>query len=216
MSSVPRFFMGNNKNKNQINFKDVFEKEKLQLQLEGAVDNSLWRTFDLKESKFLLKIIESKDLKIDHQKLNTPKFKAKKNLLKRFIELGLIHGFENPKKANHHFIFSDRLIPHLKTYINKLESKKKETKDWSRISFELIRNPNWKHQNTPLHSGTITFKQDIVIKAGTKCLYGVWARENKNLWLSITPVSDIIISKNRSVDYEPEPIRTILNRFLNE
>jgi len=205
-------------NNNQINFKNVFEKERLQLRLEEAVDNCLWKTFDFEESTFLLKIIESKELKIDFQKLSTPKFQAKKDLLNRFIELGLIHGFEHRNNPSHHFMFSDRLIPHLKTYINNLksESSKSKTKDWSRISFELIRNPNWKHQNTPLHSGTITFKQDIVIKAGTKCLYGVWARENKNLWLSVTPVSDIIVSTNKSVEYEPEPIRTILNRFLND
>jgi hypothetical protein len=106
----------------------------------------------------------------------------------------------------------------LKTHISKLkkESSKSIPKDWSRISFKLIKNSNWRDKNTPLFSGTIEFKQDIVIKAGTKCVYGVWSREDENQWLSITPVSDIIIAKNKSVDYEPEPLRTILNRFLND
>lgn len=186
------------------------------MRLENAVDGKLWEKFNLGENRFLLKILESESLKIDFEKLNNPIFKQKKQLLNRFVELGLIHGNENPDGSTYKFMFSKRLEANVKGYIAKFSRilPQEVTRDWSRISFELFRNPRWMEKDTPLHSGTVTFKQDVLIKAGTKCLYGVWTRKNNNLWLSITPVSDIILSRNQRVDDEPEAIKTILNKFL--
>jgi len=211
------FFMEEKNNKSQTNFTDLIDQEQLHYRLENSVDKRLWESFDLNDSKFLLKILESKEVIIDYEKLNKPKFQAKKDLLDRFIELGLIHGIENPNNSSHQFKFSSRLIPQVKAHIKtiKEESSKSIPKDWSRISFKLLRNKKKGDKNTPLFSGTVEFKQDIIIKAGTKCLYGIWSREDENQWLTITPVADIIVAKNKSVEYEAEPIRTILNRFLN-
>lgn len=93
-------------------------------------------------------------------------------------------------------------------------SKKKRT-PWSRLSFLLEKNNSYRSPNTPRFSGTITFKEDIVIRKGTKCLYGVWDRDNDKAWLSLTPTSDIIVSENNNLDAEPEHIRDVMERFLN-
>ncbi len=192
-------------------------KEQLNLQLENAVNKRLWEQFNLAENVLLLKLIESNELKIDFEKLKKPRFKEEKELLERFTDQGLIFCFKKPNSSNYSFKFSNRLKHNIEKHISKLkkETSKKIPKDWSRISFKLLRNKTRKDKNTPLFSGTVEFKQDIVIKAGTKCLYGVWSREDENQWLTITPVSDIIVAKNKTIEYEAEPIRTILKRFLN-
>lgn len=187
------------------------------LKFNKSVEERAWEKLSLEENRLLLRIIEAPNQNIDFGNFEYLPNSEKLKLVDKFISLGLIDpGLEHDSEDND-FCFSPILPNSLKQYLKPFDSKSNEhySKEWSRISFELKRNQGFRNSNTPLYNGTITFNQDVIIKAGTKCLYGVWARENDNTWLSVTPVSDIIVSQNNSIDNEPEPTRSILDRFLN-
>ncbi len=137
-------------------------------------------------------------------------------ILQKFKLLELIHIEENLAEKYVEIYYPEELREILENHINRehSESENQTYKTWSRLSFHLEKNKSYRNSNTPRFSGTIIFKEDIVIKKGTKCLYGVWDRDHDDAWLTLTPTSDIIVAKNKPIHKEPEHIANILNRFL--
>lgn len=135
----------------------------------------------------------------------------------KFQLLDLIKIEENLAEKFVAIYYPVKLREILENHINRAhsESENQTYKSWSRLSFHLEKNKSYRNSNTPRFSGTIIFKEDIVIKKGTKCLYGVWDRDNDDAWLTLTPTSDIIVAKNKPIHKEPEHIANILNRFLD-
>lgn len=107
----------------------------------------------------------------------------------------------------------DLLVSEIKQEL--LGIKPTNTNTWSRLSFLLEKNKTYRNIHTPRFSGTLLIKEDVYLEKGTKCLYGVWDRDHDDAWLTLTPISDIIVAKNKPIHKEPEHIRDLLNRFLN-
>lgn len=185
--------------------------------LDEALEESPWLKLTQEENRMLLFFIESPNQDVDSGPFKNLDIYTIREIIEKFVSLGLLDRGSEFDWNDRAYGFSALLPEKLQSYLKQFEIKPKEhfSTSWSRISFELKKNKGFQNRDTPLNSGTIIFEEDVIIKAGTKCLYGLWPRENENTWLSITPVSDVIVSKNKSIDHEPEPIRLILRRIIN-
>ncbi|SDS99942.1 hypothetical protein SAMN05192545_2536 [Maribacter dokdonensis] len=131
--------------------------------------------------------------------------------------LELIHIEENFADEYAVISYPEELKDLLVREINKnsLGTKPTIANTWSRLSFLLEKNKTYRNIHTPRFSGTLLIKEDVYLEKGTKCLYGVWDRDHNDAWLTLTPTSDIIVAKNTPIHKEPEHIRDLLNRFLD-
>lgn len=131
--------------------------------------------------------------------------------------LELIHIEENFADEYAVISYPEELKDLLVREINKnsLGTKPTNANTWSRLSFLLEKNKTYRNIHTPRFSGTLLIKEDVYLEKGTKCLYGVWDRDHDDAWLTLTPTSDIIVAKNKPIHKEPEHIRDLLNRFLD-
>jgi hypothetical protein len=59
------------------------------------------------------------------------------------------------------------------------------------IKFKLTINENQQHPDQPLHAGTVTFKERIVIEPGVEYIFGQWQRAKKNLYLTMIPIDNL-------------------------
>ncbi|APA64257.1 hypothetical protein [Maribacter sp. 1_2014MBL_MicDiv] len=168
--------------------------------------------FDNNEARFILNFIKN------HGNIVSWAYYIENySIYNKFKLLGLLEIEENTIDKYVTITYPEQLEGLLSELL-KTEASTNEPKDsnpWSRLSFHLEKNKSYRNSNTPRFSGTIIFKEDIVIKKGTKCLYGVWDRDHDDAWLTLTPTSDIIVAKNKPIHKEPEHIRDLLNRFLD-
>lgn len=194
--------------------KEQEEKKKNELysKLNAAVEHFEETQFNKEEARFMLHFIREGIKKISF--LNHGE---NYEVFYKFNLLGLIHLQENIVEKYLIVSYSHKLEDLLMNWLNKetSENKTQDTSSWSRLSFLLENNRSYRNSNTPRFSGTISFKEDIIIKKHTKCLYGVWDRPHDDAWFTLTSTSDIIVANNKPIHKEPKHIRDILNRFLD-
>ncbi len=63
-------------------------------------------------------------------------------------------------------------------------------KETNELRFKLTKNPNQYSYDSPEYSGTLEFKQNIVLKPGVEYSFGAWKRQNDVLYLTIIPTED--------------------------
>ncbi|MEO9893111.1 hypothetical protein [Aurantibacter sp.] len=188
----------------------------LEVRLNTAIEQFAWRQLSLEENQVLYGIVKNPSENIDFQGLNYLTNESKLMLMEKFRELGLLDTVRDKKKSVPRFIFHSELPKKLLAYIEKVKKSTNEhfSQSFSRLSFELLKNPYYRKKGNSAFRGTFTIKEDYTLKAGTKCAYAVYPRENGNCWLSLTPINDVLLMENRTFEKEPLHISSVLDRFF--
>jgi hypothetical protein len=84
------------------------------------------------------------------------------------------------------------------------------------LKFSLARNTNKTKPKQPEYSGTFMLKQDVVLKAGVKYLYGGWELTDGSINLQFKPVQEIFPTQQREIHEEPQFIGTQIMDFLHD
>ena len=115
-------------------------------------------------------------------------------------------------------------------YLTKLSEFKEEIKppkkiksshvhtdvDTNELKFKLTINENQYHPDSPLHAGTVTFKERIVIESGVEYIFGLWNRANENLYLTMTPLENLEKApQTKRISSQPKSIRQVMINYLN-
>ncbi|MEH6306927.1 hypothetical protein RYH73_14840 [Olivibacter sp. CPCC 100613] len=84
------------------------------------------------------------------------------------------------------------------------------------LKFSLARNTNKTKPKQPEYSGTFVLKQDVVIKAGVKYLYGGWELTDGSINLQFKPVEEIFPTQQRDIREEPGFIGRQVEQLYND
>jgi len=207
------------KERRKIEAKKVqLKEESRRKKLEAGIENRAWEEFTDKELRLILKIIDNPDTSTIGFKKSLYNYKEGWTLLYKANEQCLLDvDLNTTGNEVLYFHFSKNLKPILeKLLYPKINSEEHHSVNWSRLSFKLKKNKNKFNKDSPTFGGTVEFKRDLFIKAGTECLYGVWPRSDDNMWIAITPLQEVIASKNTSLDNLPVHVRDVLKKLLNQ
>lgn len=84
------------------------------------------------------------------------------------------------------------------------------------LKFKLTINENQYHPDSPLHAGTVTFKERIIIEPGVEYIFGLWNRANENLHLTMVPLENLeYTAQTKSISKQPISIQQGITDFLN-
>ncbi|MEL4306910.1 hypothetical protein [Joostella sp. CR20] len=189
--------------------------EEINKTLEKGIINESWKLLDNEQFNFLLKIcmINNRN-KIFSQVFNDD-FNRGWQITNSLEKLNLVYIERKRDKSVKDFHFSEELLPILQNnhlnYEPTVENEKRF--EWDRLSMRLKKNYST-NEFDPLYSGIATFKEDVVLKAYTKHVYSVWPKENGNIWISITPIEDIVTVTNEPIENEPRHIQEIIKSMF--
>lgn len=123
--------------------------------------------------------------------------------------------------TNHQYI--ERLLEYKKEIVvEKPQEPKQNTTTQhpktNELKFKLTIDNERRHPDSPLYSGVVTFKEEIVLKPGVEYAFGQWERANNNLYLTMIPTSELEKSpKQQPLSRVPislqEGIRNYFNRL---
>lgn len=89
-------------------------------------------------------------------------------------------------------IINYRYLDKLTSFKNEISIKETITKssfdmdiETNELKFRLTTNKDQHYPDRPSHTGTIIFNQKIVIEPGVEYIYGLWPRDNNNLYLTL-------------------------------
>ena len=200
--------------------------------LDDAVSGRAWLRLTQEENLFLLRMIEAPYQNINYSEFAHLYPSDNSEVIDKVMYYGLIHEGSPYDMEDLGYHFSPRLPEELRTYLKDLENEPRETfppfngfeiasdkhicANPFQISIELKKCKPLPNRETLLNAGTVVIENDIVIKAGTTCVYGVSSLDNENMWLSLTPVFDIIDPQNASIDEQPELLKSILESALTD
>ena len=95
-------------------------------------------------------------------------------------------------------IINFRYLDKLTSFKNEISIKEATTKssfdmdiETNELKFRLTTNQDQHYPDSPSHSGTIIFNQKIVIEPGVEYIYGLWKRDNDNLYLTMIPIKNL-------------------------
>lgn len=155
------------------------------LKMSNAINQKIWLTLSEFEFEILKKIIVSYDTNgafsyvFDGNIRNKFIWKA----VNKIEKLGLI----KVERTNGGKSLEFQCDPRLKNEIRGNFEKKAVTY----LSFSLSRKTNKITSRQPDYSGTFTLKNDVLLKAGEKYLYGGWIQTDDSINLKFTPIKDI-------------------------
>jgi len=86
----------------------------------------------------------------------------------------------------------------------------------STLKFSLEWNNNRIKVKQPHYSGTFNLKQDVVLKAGIKYLYGGWEQTDGSINLQFKPVDEITVTKQTRTSDEPDFIGIQVEQLYHE
>lgn len=95
-------------------------------------------------------------------------------------------------------IINYRYLDKLTSFKNEISIKEATTKssfdldiETNELKFRLTTNKDQHYPDRPSHTGTIIFNQKIVIEPGVEYIYGLWKRDNENLYLTMIPKKNL-------------------------
>ncbi|MCL9804613.1 hypothetical protein NAT51_03710 [Flavobacterium amniphilum] len=192
----------NDEKQNQIsNRLNIFNK---------SFNEKNWEKLNRNEFEIYEKIIANKTLKNIKQNIFKNDFYCQStwSVFNKLERLNLIIIERHHNKTVLNICFDERV----ENVIAK--NYKMEAKD--SLSFSLAKKLNKTKQNQPDYSGTFILKNDIVLKAGVKYLYGGWSQTDDSINLKFTPLESIPENPIQSeIESEPKSAKDIINEFFN-
>lgn len=140
--------------------------------------------------------------------------------LEKIANENLILLFRN---GPHNYIYAYEHLSYLTEFKGEIKPPKKirpshvqNDVDTNELKFKLTINENQHHPDSPLHAGTVTFKERIVIEPGVEYIFGLWNRANENLYLTMTPLENLEKTpQTKRISSQPKSIRQVMIDYLN-
>ena len=140
--------------------------------------------------------------------------------LEKISDQDLIHLVRN---RGDNYIASYQYLQKLTEFINEINPPKKITpssvqidNETNELKFKLTINENQYHPESPLHAGTVTFRERIVIEPGVEYIFGLWNRANENLYLTMIPLENLEnIAQTKRISKQPISLQQGITDFLN-
>ncbi|MFV8334257.1 hypothetical protein [Flavobacterium sp. GSP14] len=95
-------------------------------------------------------------------------------------------------------IINYRYLDKLTSFKNEISIKEATTTssfdmdiETNELKFKLTTIKDQSYPDSPSHSGIVTFNQKIVIEPGVEYIYGLWKRDNNNLYLTLIPQENL-------------------------
>ncbi|OWW25065.1 hypothetical protein B4Q04_10985 [Zobellia sp. OII3] len=179
-----------------------------------ATEEKAWYKFTRSELKLLIQMLQAPSTKHLIEKLIELKEKKYWSILHRANEYGLVDLVKNSKNyiIQHYPLYN--LEEHVKPYLEVSQKPPSSNKEeHSRISFRMLKNKNRNSVDDPLNNGVIKLENDVVLKAGEPLSYALYARENGDVHLSITPSDKIVKYKNLPRTGGPKHSGDINNKY---
>jgi len=198
-------------------------KKKFIQKFEKAIEDKNWNNLSNYEREILIDCIQMDftKLKQKHGGGNVKQsFIQLIRALEKINDQFLINLIRN-KSTN--YINEYQCLPRLSEFIDIIKPPKKNTDSYVKINnennelrFKLTINENQQHPDSPLHAGTVTFKERIVIESGVEYIFGLWQRANENLYLTMTPLENLdkLPSQKRICD-QPISLQKGISDFLS-
>lgn len=154
------------------------------------------------------------------------------DLLGKESYIKFIRALENIAKENHIILsrnsYNNRIndyefLSNLSDFKDEIHSPKKITpssvqidSETNELKFKLTINENQYHPDSPLHAGTVTFKERIIIEPGVEYIFGLWNRANENLHLTMIPLENLeYTAQTKRISKQPISIQQGITDFLN-
>ncbi|MCL9806796.1 hypothetical protein NAT51_14775 [Flavobacterium amniphilum] len=207
------------------------EQKKINDEKQNQINNRLsifnksfyeknWEKLNQNEFEIYEKIIANKTLKNIKQNIFKNDFYCQStwSVFNKLEQLNLIIIERDSYKTVLNIYFDER-VENIISRNNRIENiiprnSTIEIKDT--LSFSLSKKLNKTKQNQPDYSGTFILKNDVVLKAGVKYLYGGWSQTDDSINLKFTPLGSIPYKPIQSeIENEPKLVEDILKDFFN-
>ena len=127
------------------------------------------------------------------------------------------------RNGPHNYIYAYEHLSYLTEFKDEIKPPKKirpsyvqTNNESNELKFKLTINDNRYHPDSPLHAGTITFKERIVIEPGVEYIFGLWNRANENLYLTMTPLENLEkTATTKRLSSQPKSIQQVVGDYLN-
>jgi translation initiation factor 2 beta subunit (eIF-2beta)/eIF-5 len=181
----------------KLNLEKVIKKQLVIQKFENAIADKNWRNLSKFERGILVNCLE-----MDYKKLS----KHYGNQLGQSQFILLIKALENIENQNLLLLIRDHRTNYIRDFqkLERLsdfredisitdeynESSVEVDSETDELKFKLLINKNQHHPDSPLHAGTVTFKERIVIEPGVEYIFGMWQRAKENLYLTMIPIEN--------------------------
>ena len=208
---------------NLVDRQNLEKQKKVSQKLEKAIENKNWNNLTKFEREVLIGCLEMSFVPLKKKyggQSGKESFIKLIRALEKIASQDLIQLIRNIR---------DNYITDYK-YLTKLAEFKEEIKvpiktmtsyvqthvDTNELKFKLTINENQYHLDSPLHAGTVTFKERIVIEPGVEYIFGLWNRANENLYLTMTPLENLKkIPQTKRISRQPISLQQGITDFLN-
>lgn len=198
-------------------------KKKFLQKFEKAIDDKNWNNLSNYEREILIDCLQM-DFKKLKQKygggFGNQSFIQLIKTLEKIDDQNLILLLRNERN---NYISEYQYLPRLSEFKDEIkvpkkitESYSKTNKDSNELRFKLTINDNQHHPDSPLHAGTVTFKERIVIEPGVEYIFGMWQRAKENLYLTMTPIENLDkLPRQKRICDQPITLQKGISDFLN-
>lgn len=178
----------------------IKREEKLLDNLNTAIDNRNWENLSNFEKEVLKNGLE---MSFNDLKKHYGEILGQSNFIRFIRALNSIESqnlFVLTRESWNNYITNYQYLKRLLEYKNEIVVEKQqerkqntatESSRTNELKLKLTIDNERTHPDSPLYSGTVIFKEEIVLKRGIEYAFGHWERANNNLYLTLIPTSEI-------------------------
>ena len=207
----------------KVNQEKKEAQKKLKQKFEQAIGNKNWNNLTNFEREVLLISLGMNFTELGKKywdQLGKESYIKLIRALEKIANENLILLFRN---GPHNYIYAYEHLSYLTEFKDEIKPPKKIKSsyvqtdvDTNELKFKLTINENQHHPDSPLHAGTVTFKERIVIEPGVEYIFGLWNRANENLYLTMTPLENLEKApQTKRISSQPKSIRQVMIDYLN-
>lgn len=197
--------------------------EKLMRKFDQAIESKNWTNLNRFEREILWNCLEMEFSQLgkkygdqNGQGSYIKLIKALEKIAEENLLNLLRYGWKN-------YIYDYQYLPRLTEFKEEIKPPNKITpscvqtnNETNELKFKLTINEHQYHPDSPLHAGTVTFKERIVIEPGVEYIFGLWNRANENLYLTMTPLENLEKTpQTKRISSQPKSIRQVMIDYLN-
>ena len=198
-------------------------QKKLKQKFEQAIENKNWNNLTNFEREVLISSLEMNFTELGKKYWNQLGKESYIKLIKaleKIVNENLILLF---RKGHHNYIYAYEHLSYLTEFKDEIKPPKKIIPSYVQTNFEtnelkfkLTINENQYHPDSPLHAGTVTFKERIVIEPEVEYIFGLWNRAHENLYLTMTPIENLEnTAQTKRISKQPISLQQGITDFLN-
>ena len=201
----------------------IRKKETFILKQNSAIENKNWENLSNFERAVLGNCLEMNFNQLKH---HYGKLLGRDNfydLIRALETIEYQNLIELYKESNNRYIKNYHIENKLKAFKEEIifleevpESSVEIDSETNEIKFKLTINESQQHPDQPMHAGTVTFKERIVIEPGVEYIFGQWKRANDSLYLTMIPIDQLEKTPiQKRISNTPISLKKGITDFLN-